>query len=261
MLLLFVLAAANGFFLYFVPFLAKDYYAWSINPSINAAALGAGYLAGMFATGLGSWAVKHWRSVRVLIGPFAVLGFSLFVATMIHAENFRWNYPPTWIWTVVYFGLPIGSLIIWMVQEWGRKDVVEADPRLRGMRTASVLIGIPVLMVGLALYLFPGEFLAGWPWKMSVLLARAMAGWYIFACLLLVFSGFMLRQAHEAPITYGTVALWNVLMLLLPVIYFGSIRPGFGLACYLSVHLLLLALTGWVSWRTWRIMKAEQQTL
>lgn len=259
--LLFVLAAANGFFLYFVPFLAEDYYAWSIKPPINAAALGAGYLAGMFATGLGSWFVKRWRSVRVLMGPFAVLGFSLFVATLIHASIFRWNYFPTWGWTIVYFGLPIGSLIIWMVQEWGKSEVVPADPRMRGFRVASIALGLPVLLVSLGLYIFPGAFIDAWPWQMTVLLGRAFAGWYIFACLLLVFSGFMLRQAHEALITYGTVALWNFLMLLLPVIYSESIRSGAGLTGFLAVHLALLVLTGWVSISSWRIMKAEKQSL
>jgi hypothetical protein len=94
---LFVLAIANGVFLYFLPWLAEEWYAWPITPSVNAAAMGAGYLAGTFATGLATFRVRYWRSVRVLIGPFAVLGLSLFIATLLHADRFRWAYPLTWV--------------------------------------------------------------------------------------------------------------------------------------------------------------------
>ena len=49
---LFVLAAANGLFLYFLPGQADTDYAWSIKPPVNAAFIGAGFLAGTLATGL-----------------------------------------------------------------------------------------------------------------------------------------------------------------------------------------------------------------
>lgn len=46
---LLILAAANGGFLYFTPGLAEQGYAWAIKPKINAAFVGAGYLAGLLA--------------------------------------------------------------------------------------------------------------------------------------------------------------------------------------------------------------------
>lgn len=260
--LLFLLALANGVFLYFLPWLARDWYAWPITPQINAASMGAGYLAGMLATGLGVFAVRHWRSVRVLIGPFAVLGLSLFVATMLHAERFRWDYAPTWVWTGVYFFLPIGSILIWLWQERAGSRLPWLDSRLAGVRLGSLVLGLPLLLASLWLYLSPQSFLAVWAWGMTPLLGRVFAGWYLFASLLLIFSGLMLRQAHEAPITFATLALWNLLLLCLPLLYASSVRFGTpGFAVWAGVHVLLLVFTAWVGAYTWRLMRAEGQQL
>ena len=67
--LIFILAIANGGFLYLLPSLAKDHYAWPIQPAINAAFMGAGYAAGLVATGLALMA-RRWRSVRTLMPAF-----------------------------------------------------------------------------------------------------------------------------------------------------------------------------------------------
>ena len=63
---LLVLAAANGLFLYFVPARADTDYAWSIKPAVNAAFIGAGFLAGTLATGLVLAFATRWRSFSLL---------------------------------------------------------------------------------------------------------------------------------------------------------------------------------------------------
>jgi hypothetical protein len=55
--LLLMLAIANGVFLYFFPAQAGPDYAWAI-PPINAAFMGAGYLAGMAAAALGVFVAR-----------------------------------------------------------------------------------------------------------------------------------------------------------------------------------------------------------
>ncbi len=50
--LLLVLAVANGAFLFGVPARADTDYAWVVGPPIDAAFMGAGYLAGVVATAL-----------------------------------------------------------------------------------------------------------------------------------------------------------------------------------------------------------------
>ena len=74
---LLVLAAANGLFLYLVPGRAELDYAWAIGPPINAAFIGAGFLAGCVATALVVFRARSWRSLRILPLPLGVLATTL----------------------------------------------------------------------------------------------------------------------------------------------------------------------------------------
>ena len=89
---LLVLAAANGLFLYLVPGLADTDYAWSIKPAVNAAFIGAGFLAGTVATGLVLATATRWRTFSTLPIALWVLAGSLLGATIIHADRFKWDY-------------------------------------------------------------------------------------------------------------------------------------------------------------------------
>src|SRR4051812_8410941 len=104
---LLVRAAANGLFLYFLPAQAQTHYAWSIKPSVNAAFIGAGFLAGTLATGLVLATASRWRTFSTLPVALWVLATSLLAATLIHHDRFKFGYPPTWVWTLVYAGVPI----------------------------------------------------------------------------------------------------------------------------------------------------------
>ena len=73
--ILFVLAAANGLWLYLLPGQADTDYAWSIKPAVNAAFIGAGFLAGTLATGLVLWKAQRWRTFSTLPIALWVLAF------------------------------------------------------------------------------------------------------------------------------------------------------------------------------------------
>jgi hypothetical protein len=147
------------------------------------------------------------------------------------------------------------------VQERVRRPAPPFDERLSTFRVIAPLLGVALLLLSLWLYLQPEAFLEGWPWPMTPLLGRVFAGWYIFASLLMIANGLMVRQPHEAPISNGTVALWNFLMLLLPVIYAADMRPGSSLTLWLALHLVWLAFAAWAAISTWRMMKAEGDRL
>jgi hypothetical protein len=75
--LLLVLAAANGVFLYLLPGLADTEYAWAIKPPVNAAFIGAGFLAGTLATGLVLATATRWRTFSTLPPALWVLASTL----------------------------------------------------------------------------------------------------------------------------------------------------------------------------------------
>ncbi|MDX2004266.1 MAG: hypothetical protein SFU83_03225 [Meiothermus sp.] len=255
-----LLAIANGGFLYLLPGLAKEHYAWAIQPPINAAFMGAGYAAGIVATGLAFFLTRHWRSVRPLMPAFFGLGLTLLLSTLLHAGRFKWDYPLTWVWTLVYLLIPVVAVVIW---HWHERDQVARppDPRLEHVRQSSQVLGALLGAFALALFAVPQPFVEVWPWPTTPLLARVFSGWYLLVALIFLTVGFGLQQAREVPIAYLTTAAWGVLSLLLLLLHPESLRVGWGLWAWAGLHTAVLFFSGWATARALRVMRLEGQRL
>lgn len=240
---LLVLALANGLFLYLVPGRAQFDYAWAIKPPINAAVIGAGYLAGCVATGLVVFNARSWRSLRILPLALAVLAVTALAATLLHEDRFVWDYAPTWAWVAVYATVPVLVPAFWWSQERREGPAPAADPRLGPLRTRSAVLGAVLAATGLALFAAPTEMAEVWPWPLTPLLARVIAAWYLLAACVLLVAAVSLRRCHEVPIPYATLGAWSGLLLVLVPVHSGDLagRPV-ALAAWLVVHVVLLAL-------------------
>jgi hypothetical protein len=240
---LFVLAAANGLFLYVVPGRADPDYAWSVKPAVNAAFIGAGFLAGTLATGLVLWRATRWRSFSLLPPALWVLATTLLAATIIHQDRFKWHYAPTWVWALVYAGVPLAIPFLVARQQRMAEALPAADPALRVLRVLSGIIGAGLIAGAAALYLAPIELGEHWPWPLAPLLARAVAAWYALFGTMLVTFALAQRRRFEGLIGYATLAAWCVLLLALAWLHAEDVRGGW--AWYtLMVALLALALCG-----------------
>ena len=103
-------------------------------------------------------------------------------------------------------------------------------------------MGLVLGLLGVALFAAPTRLLEEWPWEISPLLARVFGGWYLLAAATLIFSAVSVRRAHEIPIPYATVGVWSLLILLLPLLYSGTVRTGgAGLWVLLGIHAVVLA--------------------
>lgn len=217
--ILFWLAAANGVFLYLAPGLADTDYAWSIKPAVNAAFIGAGFLAGTLATGLVLWRAREWRTFSTLPVALWVLATTLALATFIHEDRFKWDYPLTWVWTAVYTGVPFAVPFL----VWRQRRDADAKPKahcgLRVLRIVSAVVGGVLLIGAAALFFAPDDLREHWPWALTPLLARAVAAWYALFGTMLVSCAIGLRRPHEAFIPYATLTCWSVLVLALPLLH------------------------------------------
>jgi hypothetical protein len=185
---LLILAALNGLWLYFLPGQADTDYAWSIKPPVNAAFIGAGFLAGTLATGLVLLFATRWRTFSTLPIALWVLATSLLVATIIHEDRFKFDYFPTWVWTIVYAGVPLAlPYLVWR-QNQNADAEPAADPRLRPVRVLSAILGAGLLAGAIALFVAPVELGKHWLWPLTALLARAVAAWYALMVALLALS-------------------------------------------------------------------------
>jgi hypothetical protein len=243
-LLLLVLAVANGLFLYLLPAQAEAHYAWAIKPPISAAFLGAGFLAGTVATGLVVFATEHWRSLRTLPPALFVLAVTLLAATLLHAGRFRWGYPPTWGWAAVYALVPIGVLVLWRNQEREPQPEPPADPALRGVRLASAGLGLLLVTGAAVLFAAPTTVAPDWPWALTPLTARAIAPWYAMIGVILLACARSLRAPEEAVIPYATILAWSVLLLALPLLHPGDVvHDGGELVVWIAVLVALLVVS------------------
>jgi len=263
LVVLLVLAIANGVFLYFAPSRAEADYAWAIVPPVSAAFMGAGYLAGAVATGLGALVARHFASVRPLVPAFCALGILLLAATLIHADRFRWDYPPTWIWTAVYASLPAVPIYLVLTQRrLAPVGAVSRDPGVAAMRAPFIALGCVLGAVALVLYVAPDALLDRWPWEITPLLARVFGGWYALAGLALVVAGATAQRPRELPITFAAVATWTALALALPAIYSESVDSSAALFWpWIGLMTVVLAACGYGALRAARLMRASGERL
>ena len=216
---LLILAAANGAYLFFLPSQAESDYAWPIVPPATAAFMGAGYLAGLVAACLMIFRARYWRSVYPLLPAFIVLSVLLLAATLIHADRFRWDFAPTWIWTAVYAVIPVAAGLLWWMQSRANRDDPAADPGTSMVRRPALIAGVVVTMVGLALLIAADNLIERWPWMLTDLTSRVVGAWYALSGVMLLVVGAGLRRWHEAIVPFATVATWTALIMLLPALY------------------------------------------
>jgi hypothetical protein len=242
--ILFVLALANGAFLYFVPGSADTDYAWSIVPPVNGAFIGAGFLAGTGATALVLFATSRWRSLETLPPALWVLATTLLAATLIHDDRFEWDYPPTWIWLLVYAGVPFAVPVLVLLQRRVAEPEPAADPGLNAVRLLSAVCGGVLVAGAAALFVAPVDLGGHWPWALTPLLGRAVAAWYAMVGTMLLACAAWLRRPTEAVIPYATLAAWCLLLLALPLLHPGDVERGGGeFATWVAVMVVLLALS------------------
>ncbi|MFM9884173.1 MAG: hypothetical protein ACKVQT_14200, partial [Burkholderiales bacterium] len=168
----FILTVANGFFLYLLPWLAEEWYAWAIRPPVNAGAMGAGYLIGALAAGMGLFGVRRWRSIRPFMPALFVIGVMMTIATLLHADRFRWGNPFTWLWIIVYVALPIVATLVWSLQGLDGTSERAVDKSLAIAAGTSVAIGAVVALSGMVWFLNPQSIIYTWPWPLTPLLTR-----------------------------------------------------------------------------------------
>jgi hypothetical protein len=236
---LLVLAALNGLFLYFLPAQAETHYAWSIKPSVNAAFIGAGFLAGTLATAL-ALAASRWRTFSTLPIALWVLATTLLAATIIHNDRFKFDYAPTWVWTFVYAAVPIAVPILVARQRSNADPEPKADAKLKPVRILSAILGAGVLAGAIALFVAPVELGQHWLWPLTPLLGRAVAAWYALFGTMLISCAIGMRRPADAIVPYATLGCWSVLLLLLPAPHDADVSGG-GLWYALMAALLALS--------------------
>ncbi|MDH4119513.1 MAG: hypothetical protein OEX04_14580 [Acidimicrobiia bacterium] len=157
-------------------------FAWTINPELSAAFMGAGFGAG-FILVLRVRDRPHWAEVRLSYATILAFTIVTLGVTLAHLDSFHfdaggWAEVAAWIWLAVYVTAPIAMTIV------GRRQLAApgVDPPIRHPMPAwlrSLLLLESAVMVGYGIALLIAPSGMPWPWPLTPLVGRAIAAWLI----------------------------------------------------------------------------------
>jgi hypothetical protein len=171
--------AAAFLVLYGVPDRTTEFFAWTIRPEMTPVVMGAGYGAGVYFFYRVSTA-ERWHTVAPVFLGIAVFTWLMAAATVLHWENFNHGHHTFFLWVLLYAVTPLLVPAVWVRNRRTASDGVDASAvRLpRAVRLFGGVLGTGLALGAVALFVEPGPMIDSWPWTVSPLTARVLAGWF-----------------------------------------------------------------------------------
>jgi hypothetical protein len=200
--------------LYLMPTETEAHFAWTINPEMTPIIMGSGYLAGTYyfiRIAIG----RRWSHVALTNPAVSMFATMMMVATVIHWDLFNHTHWAFYTWVSLYTVAPPIVLAIWW---WNRK----LDPGMEGYvgpivpnwaRLGLGLSGVIATTLGIAMLFQPQFGIDIWPWTLSPLTARIIAGWLLLsgtASLVLAPD----RRWDVWRMPFETTVFWSILVLI-----------------------------------------------
>jgi uncharacterized integral membrane protein len=231
----------------------ENYFAWTIQPPVTAAFLGAAYGGGCVLVALsirtGAWINARLPLLTILL--FAVLTL---IATLLHIDRFHFSAPgaiaqfAAWFWLIVYIAVPLALAVVLVAQE--RMPGGHPPRRLPLPRWVAAMLliqGSILLIAGVVLYVWPTTENSTWPWQLTPLTARATGAWLISfgaAALLALRENCMIRL-QISSLAYG---VFGLLELIAALRFAGDLRWDEPAAWLFVIIATSIALTGGYGW-------------
>lgn len=234
------------------------YFAWTVNPPLTAATLGAAYWASSVMELLAS-RQRTWAQARIAVPAVLMFTTLTLVATLLHLDRFHLGprfavatQVVTWVWIAVYALVPVLMGILLVLQR--RAAGVEVPRRNSLPRWLRVILGLHAVVMfslGLGLFLGPGVTLALWPWMLTPLTARAIGAWLLGLGLAAAHATVENDWGRVAVATHSYVLL-GVLELVALIRYPNTLdwgRPATWVYILFLVSFLLVGVYGWMTTR------------
>jgi hypothetical protein len=165
----------------------ERFFAWTINPPLTAAFMGAAYWSSCVLEFMAA-REKIWARARV--GVPAVLLFTAltFIFTLKHITMFHLDTQDfalytvllTWVWIAVYAIVPLALAVLLVLQlraPGGDPPRQHALPAW--MRAILVLQALLMLPVGAILFFAPTMLVEFWPWELTPAAGEVHGAWWL----------------------------------------------------------------------------------
>lgn len=236
----------------------EETFAWTIEPPLTAAFIGAGYAAGFVLVVL-SLRDRVWAHSRVPVLTIFVFVVLTLVATLVHINRMHFDdefaglgflaKAAAWFWLAVYVVVPVVMVVVLIRQERAPGD----DPPPRhpvppGLRIALAVESAALLVVGALIFVRPTTATSVWPWPMSPFTARVVAAWLVAFGLATAVAAVAgdLRRLRTAAIAY---TVFGVLVLVAVARFPGTLDWGSPAAWVFVAAAAAVVLTGAAGWR------------
>jgi len=201
------------FALYLHPGETDHRFAWTISSRMTAMLMGAGYGSAILfyvRVLLG----RRWHRVALGFIPTTVFTWLLLAATLLHWDKFRHGSLPFMLWVWIYAITPILVPAVWFLNHPRDPGTPEYEDTLlaRPIRAVLVAVGVLLLVVAGTLFLRPSALIPSWPWPLTPLTARAVAGFVALPAVAWVAIAVDGRWS-AARVAVQTVALGVVLLI------------------------------------------------
>jgi hypothetical protein len=176
-----VLTAAAFVILFLFPGQTGTLWGWTIRSRMSCMFMGGGYLAGALFFYRASRATEWHRLGPGIIATTAFAG-ALGVATFLHWDEFNHGHVSFWAWLALYVTTPLLLPVLYVKNRQfdpGTPGPEDVDIP-RWVRTAMTVMGAGQLGFAVALFVRPSLFQAHWPWTLTTVSARSLAGFAAF---------------------------------------------------------------------------------
>jgi hypothetical protein len=244
-----LLVLLAGVQLFLAPTRTETWFAWTIDPPLTAAFLGASY----WAAAVIEWTAarrRTWAQARIAVpGVFLFTSLTL-VVTLVHLDRFHLGpghqaatRAVTWAWIVVYAVVPVLMALAWWRQARAPgTDPPRTTPLPAVVRASLATQAVVLVPLGAALLVAPAATSQVWPWELTPLTGRAVGAWLVGLGVVAAHGLLEADADRFLPAAGGSLA-FVVLQLVVLVRHGDALDGGVRTGAYLAV-LATFAVTG-----------------
>jgi hypothetical protein len=181
-----ILVFLAGFQLFVLTESTERYFAWTIDPPLTAAFLGASY----WSSAVFEWTAarrRYWGEARIAVPAVFTFTVLTLVISLIHLDRLHLGTEfetvtrtVTWLWLAIYVTVPLLMAGLWIRQQAMLGTDPDAGVGLPGWLRMLLWVHAGGLgAFGIGLLTAPDSVGSLWPWPLTPLTSRAIGAWLV----------------------------------------------------------------------------------